>query len=73
MKEKIYKFNNNFAKNLKRERIANNLTQKNFASQIGITTQSYQAYEAGLTMPTAENLLKICLILNVTLDYLFEM
>ncbi|MBQ9792061.1 MAG: helix-turn-helix transcriptional regulator, partial [Clostridia bacterium] len=35
--------------------------------------QSYQAYESGLTMPTAENLLKICLVLNVTLDYLFEL
>ena len=72
MKEQIYKLNMNFSKNLKTERIANNMTQKCFAEKIGIKTQSYQAYESGISMPTVENLLKICLILNVSLDYLFE-
>lgn len=73
MKEKIYKFSKNFARNLKNERLANKMTQKEFAEKIGIKTQSYQAYENGLTMPTAENLLKISIILNVGLDYLFDM
>jgi len=72
MNEKIYKLTNNFSKNLKTERLSNNLTQKQMAEKIGIKTQSYQAYEAGLTLPTTENLLKICLILNVSLDYLFD-
>ena len=72
MNEKIYMFNKNFSKNLKNERLANNMTQKEFAEKIGIKMQSYQAYESGLTMPTCKNLLKICLILNVTPDYLFE-
>ena len=72
MKEKIYKFSKNFARNLKNERLANKMTQKEFAEKIGIKTQSYQAYENGLTMPTAENLLKISIILNVGLDYLFD-
>ena len=73
MKEKIYKFSKNFARNLKNERLANKMTQKEFAEKIGIKTQSYQAYENGLTMPTAENLLKISIILDVGLDYLFDM
>ena len=55
------------------ERLANKMTQSQISKLIGIKTQSYQAYESGLTMPTAENLLKICLVLNVTLDYLFEL
>lgn len=72
MNKKIYQLTNNFAKNLKTERILNNLTQKQLAEKIGIKTQSYQAYEAGITLPTTENLLKLCLILNVSLDYLFD-
>ena len=71
MKEIIYKLTKNFANNIKLERTANKITQKQFAEKIGIKTQSYQAYESGLTLPTTENLLKICMILNVSLDYLF--
>lgn len=72
LKNKVYKHSKIFAENLKSERVAKNLTQKQLASSIGITTQSYQAYEAGLTLPTAENLLKLSLILDISLDELFE-
>ena len=73
LKNNVYKHLKIFAENLKSERIAKNLKQKELASSIGITTQSYQAYEAGLTMPTAENLLKLSLILDVSLDDLFDL
>lgn len=72
LKNELYSYFNNFSKNLKKEREQKNLTQKQLASSIGITTQSYQAYEAGLTLPTAENLLKLSLILDISLDELFE-
>ncbi len=72
LKNSVYKHSKIFAENLKSERVAKNLTQKQLASSIGITTQSYQAYEAGLTLPTAENLLKLSLILDISLDELFE-
>mgnify|MGYP000121196443 CR=1 FL=1 len=72
MKDKIYQFSKNFAKNLKEERLLHHMTQQKLAEQIGIKTQSYQAYESGLSMPTVENLLKISLILNISIDDLFE-
>ncbi len=73
MRKEILKLTENFAKNLKFERVSAGLTQRQLADKIGITTQSYQAYEAGITMPTTENLLKICLVLQVSLDYLFNL
>ena len=73
MKEKIYKFNQNFAKNLKLERKARHLTQRQIAEMIGIKTQSYQAYENNVAMPNVENLLKIALIFDLSIDELFEL
>lgn len=72
MKEKIYKMCKNFAKNLKLERNQKNLTQKQVADAIGIKTQSYQAYEAGISTPTVENLLKISIFFNISIDEMFE-
>ncbi len=72
MKDKIYKMCKNFSKNLKIERNHRSLTQKQVADALSIKIQSYQAYEAGITMPTAENLLKISLLFNISLDELFE-
>ncbi len=72
LKNEVYKHSKAFAENLKTERIAKNLTQKQLALSIGITTQSYQAYEAGLTLPTAENLLKLSVVLDISIDELFE-
>ena len=73
IKNKIYEHLNNFAKNLKFERESRKITQKNVADSIGIKTQSYQAYEAGISLPTVENLLKIALIFGVSIDELFEL
>ncbi|MBE7075355.1 MAG: helix-turn-helix transcriptional regulator [Clostridiales bacterium] len=72
MEEKIYEICNNFAKNLKTERLAHNMTQKQVAEKIGIKTQSYQAYEKGITLPTTVNLLKLSFLFRVSIDELFE-
>ncbi len=72
MNEKLYKYCKNFAKNIKLERRAGNLTQKQVAQQIGITPQSYQSYEAGESTPTLINLLKLCVLFDCSLDELFE-
>ena len=73
MKNKLYKHIEVFAKNLKIERTARNMTQKQMAESLGIKTQSYQAYERGLTLPSAENLVKLAIFLNVSIDELFEL
>ncbi len=66
MKEDLIKYFNTFKTSIKLERVNLKLSQKDMAEKIGITTQSYQAYESGLTMPTMENFLKLCKILNIT-------
>ncbi|MBE7089477.1 MAG: helix-turn-helix transcriptional regulator [Clostridiales bacterium] len=45
-------------------------TQRDVASKLGITYQSYQAYELGKAVPTIQNFLKIAEIYDVSLDYL---
>ena len=72
MEKIILKYSQNFAKNIKLERLSLNLTQSQMANKIGIRTQSYQAYESGLSLPSLENLLKICALFNLSLDELFE-
>lgn len=72
MNEKIYEYCKNFAKNIKLERLANKMTQKQVATAIGITTQSYQSYEANESLPTVSNLLKLCVLFNCSIDELFE-
>lgn len=73
MEKEILNYYQNFAKNIKIERLAKGMTQKQVAEKLGIKTQSYQAYENGLCMPTAENLLKLSIIFSCSLDELFEM
>lgn len=63
---------NSFGKNLKELRLAENLTQKQVATAINITYQSYQAYEAGISMPTLENFLKLCNFFNITPNDLLD-
>ena len=66
MKEVLFKYFNNFKENIKIERQNLKLSQKQVADKLGIKTQSYQAYEGGLTMPTMENFLKLCIVFNVS-------
>ena len=72
MNEKIYNYCKNFSKNIKLERLANKMTQKEVALAIGISTQSYQAYEVGNALPTTINLLNLSILFNTSLDELFE-
>ena len=58
--------------NIKQARKAKGLTQKELAYKIGIKTQSYQAYESNISLPTVENLLKLCIVLGVSLNELFD-
>ena len=72
MKDIFYKYCQNFAKNLKMERIARKLTQKQVAELIGIKTRSYQAYENNVALPNVINLLQLADLFNVSIDELFE-
>lgn len=72
MKEIFYKYCQNFAKNIKMERLAHKLTQKQVAESIGIKTQSYQAYENNIALPNVVNLLQLAELFNVSIDDLFE-
>ena len=53
-------------------KVKNNVSLKQVAEKLGIKTQSYCTYESGLTIPTVENLLKLSLFFNLSLDDLFE-
>lgn len=60
------------AKNLKTLRLQYGYTQQYVANQIGITCQSYQAYEWGVTVPTLQNFIKLARLYDVSLDDLIE-
>ena len=62
----------NLSKNLKDLRKQFNYTQAYVAEQIGITFQSYQAYEWGLTVPTLQNFIKLTKLYGVSCDDLLE-
>ena len=72
LQNKLYKHAKTFSKNLKFERESRKLTQKVMADKIGIKTQSYQAYESGISLPSSENLLKIAIIFELSIDELFD-
>jgi len=55
-----------FRKEIKQIRQSLNKTQKEVAAALGITPQSYQSYEWGLTFPSMENFIKLCDFLDVT-------
>lgn len=60
------------SKNLKTLREQFGYTQTYVAEQIGIKTQSYHAYEAGITVPTLENFIKLAKLYDVALEELLE-
>lgn len=59
-----------FSKKIKDLRMQNEWTQAFVASKLGITYQSYQAYELGKTVPNLENFIKLADLYDVSLDYL---
>lgn len=59
-----------FPKILRDLRLQYGYTQKEIAEKIGITYQSYQAYEHGISYPTVEKLVIIADLFDVSTDYL---
>ena len=57
-------------KALRELRKAQHKTQREVAEALGITPQSYQAYESGKTLPTLENFLRLCIFFDITPDIL---
>jgi len=69
-----YSLNNlkEFSIILKQLRLLENLTQKQVASELKITTQSYQAYESGIALPTLSNFIKLCQFFDVSPNDLLD-
>ena len=53
---------------LRTERKQNHWTQKELADKMNMTTQSYQAYESGKSIPTLPNFIRLADIFDVPLD-----
>jgi transcriptional regulator with XRE-family HTH domain len=60
----------NLPKNLKALRTQYGYTQNYVADQIGVTYQSYQAYEWGITVPTLQNFIKLANLYDVPYEEL---
>lgn len=60
----------NFGEHLKEMRISFNYTQKQVASNIGITERNYQRYEANDQRTSFDILISLADFYNVSLDYL---
>lgn len=63
-------FKENVGASLRRFREKFNLNQRVVAKRIGIPYQSYQTYEYGKSVPSAEVIVKIADAYNVSTDYL---
>lgn len=60
----------NFGLTLKEIRNEKKLTQKDIAKVLGISTTCYAGYEQGYREPDLKTLKKLCIILDVSADYL---
>lgn len=60
------------AENLQELRKQYGYTQKSVAEKIGITYQSYQAYERGITVPTLQNFIKLAKLFDVSYEELLS-
>ncbi len=71
MENKVQEYLDNFRKELILLRKSNKLTQKQVAEKLGIATQSYQAYESGVAVPTLQNFIKLSIFFDLsTNDFL---
>ena len=60
----------NFTEKLKDARNEKGLSQQKAAEAIGITRSAYSNYEQGLREPDLSTLKKICLLFDISSDYL---
>jgi len=61
-----------FAKNLKRFRIAKNMTQEQAAEVLGVSTQTVSRWECNTTLPDVVILPKIAELYGITIDDLYK-
>lgn len=61
----------NFGKNVQKYRKLNKLTQEKLAELVGVDATSISSIETGKYFPTADNLSKIALALNINIADLF--
>lgn len=59
-------------KQIKMLRIANKMSQKALAEEMGITYQQVQKFEAGLNRIAVGRLWQICRVFSITPNFLFE-
>ena len=59
-----------FGRRIAKERKKNNLTQEQLAEKIGMTGNYISNIENNYSIPSLETLIKICIALDVTPDYL---
>lgn len=57
-----------FGKYLKKHRMAKRMTQKELAEKVGLQTKSISYIERGLNFPSTDNLFKIVVLLDMSLD-----
>lgn len=60
----------NLAKKLYELRIEKGLSYKEVSTMLGLTKNAFRNYETGIREPSLETLTKICLLFEVSADYL---
>ena len=58
------------AERIKELREKNNMTQTDLAKRLGVTRSSVNAWEMGISIPTTEKIVDLCLVLHSTSDYI---
>ncbi|MBQ9991552.1 MAG: helix-turn-helix transcriptional regulator [Lachnospiraceae bacterium] len=58
------------AERIKELREKNNLTQSELARRLNITRSSVNAWEMGISIPSTEKIVDLCLLLHTSSDYL---
>lgn len=63
-------FMKSYTERIKYLRENNDLTQRDVAEYLAISTQKYKNYEKGICSISASHLISLCLLYNVSADYI---